>query len=183
MSDDYPIPDDLVEKFAQAENWQGNPEQEDERMAATIEEVPQTEIVNAKNQKIAERIANLLNTKAEKDSLATNQEEKFESSWLEAEKTHSEPKKIALSHKQTIEDVATLRQTILAALDREADIEVDASAVMRIDTATLQLLLACKQTVNQSGKELLIKSPSERFINAIELLGMKELLNLTDYSE
>jgi len=182
MSDDYPIPDDLVEKFAQAENWQSNPEQEDERMVATIEEVPQTEIGNAKNQKIAERIANLLNTKEEKDTFATNQEER-EFPWLETEKTHSAPKKIVLSHKQTIEDVATLRQTILAALDREADIEVDASAVMRIDTATLQLLLTCKKTANQSGKELLIKSPSERFINAIELLGMKDLLNLTDSSE
>ncbi len=182
MSDEYPIPDDLAEKFAQAENWQGNTELEDERMAATIEEVPGTEISNAKNQKIAERIANILNTKEEKDAFATNQEER-EFSGLETEKAHSNSQKIALSHKQTIEDVATLRQTILVALDREADIEVDASAVMRIDTATLQLLLACKQTVNQSGKRLLIKSPSERFINAIELLGMKELLNLTDSSE
>ncbi|WP_198243337.1 STAS domain-containing protein [methane-oxidizing endosymbiont of Gigantopelta aegis] len=182
MSDEYPIPDDLVEKFAQAENWQANTEQEDERMAATIEEAPKTEIGNAKNQKIAERIANILNTKEEKDTLATNQEER-EFSGLETEKTYSTPKKIALSHKQTIEDVTTLRQTILAALDRDADIEVDASAVMRIDTATLQLLLACKQTANQSGKGFLIKSPSERFINAIELLGMKELLNLADSSE
>jgi|GEM_PF-1701049 len=174
MSDDAPIPNQLAEKFAQAENWQGNTAQENKCMAVTIDKAPQAEIVNAKNHKIAEKMTNLINTKDEKDSLAANPEAS-EFSWLEKEKTHASPNKIVLSFKQTVEDVATLRQTILAAFDQEADIEVDASAVMTIDTATLQLLLACRQTVD---KKLVIKSPSERFIHAAELLGMKKLLNL-----
>ena len=57
-------------------------------------------------------------------------------------------------------------------------IDIDASAVTTVDTATLQLLLVLKQTAVKMQKQVTIDFPSERFIEAAELLNLAELLNV-----
>ena len=85
---------------------------------------------------------------------------------------------IVLDSVQTIQNVAYLHERLLQALDCHSKIDIDASAVTMIDTATLQLLLVLKQTAIKTHKEVSIDFPSERFVEAAELLGLAEMLDV-----
>ncbi len=77
-----------------------------------------------------------------------------------------------------IRDVAALHERFLVALDSSDKIEIDASAVTVVDTATLQLLLILKRTAINLQKQVVIDFPSERFIEAGNLLGISEMLEV-----
>lgn len=85
---------------------------------------------------------------------------------------------IVLDSVQTIQNVAYLHERLLQALECHNKIDIDASAVTMVDTATLQLLLVLKQTAIKTHKEVAIDFPSERFIEAAELLGLAEMLDV-----
>jgi len=85
---------------------------------------------------------------------------------------------IVLEAVQNIQNVTQLHERLLDSLNRVNKIDIDASAVMTIDTATLQLLLVLKQTAIKMQKEVSIDFPSEKFIEAAELLGLAEMLDV-----
>lgn len=85
---------------------------------------------------------------------------------------------IILAAVQTIQNVAQLQETLIQALDSSDKIEIDASAITQIDTASLQLLVILKQTAIKLQKEVVFDFPSDRFIEAASLLGLDTLLEV-----
>jgi len=74
--------------------------------------------------------------------------------------------------------VAVLHQRLTQMLSNFEAIDIDASGVTMIDTATLQLLLILKQTAIGLQKSISIDFPSDKFIEASELLGIAEMLEV-----
>lgn len=89
-----------------------------------------------------------------------------------------QPTRIELGESQAIQSVADLHLTLLKALEQSDCIEIDASAIQQIDTASLQLLLVAKRSAISQHKTLSIDFPSERFIEAATLLGLAEILEV-----
>ncbi|MCQ8105228.1 STAS domain-containing protein [Methylomonas sp. SURF-2] len=85
---------------------------------------------------------------------------------------------IALEPVQSIQTVGELHRRLLDMLDSCNKIDIDASAVSQIDTATLQLLLVLKLTAVKQQKEVSIDFPSEKFMEAADLLGLSEMLSV-----
>ena len=71
-----------------------------------------------------------------------------------------------------------LQKRLLAALEKNCDIELTGESVERVDTAGLQLLLAFQKAVNQQGSKITWKLPSEILINSARKLGIAEELRL-----
>jgi len=85
---------------------------------------------------------------------------------------------ILLEPVMSIQAVAQLHESLLAALNDSDKIEIDASAVTVVDTACLQLLLILKRTAIKEQKTVVIDFPSEKFIEAADLLGISEMLGV-----
>jgi len=85
---------------------------------------------------------------------------------------------IVLNSVQNIQIVSQLHAQLLLALASGNKIDIDASAVTQIATATLQLLVVLKQTAASQKIEVSIDFPSERLIEAAKLLGLSEVLNV-----
>jgi len=85
---------------------------------------------------------------------------------------------ITLAATLNIQNVTQLYEELLKQLDAKDLIEIDASAVVSIDTATLQLLIVLKQEAVKIHKEISIDFPSDKFIEAAELLGLAEMLEV-----
>lgn len=85
---------------------------------------------------------------------------------------------IVLEPIQNIQNVSLLHQKLQQILDTEEKIDIDASAVTQIDTATLQLLLVLKLSAAKLQKEVNIDFPSQKFIDAAYLLGLAEMLSV-----
>lgn len=86
--------------------------------------------------------------------------------------------KITLEATLNIQTVGTLYDQFLKMLDSQNVIEIDASSVESIDTATLQLITVFKQAGIKLQKEISIDFPSDKFIEAAEILGLAELLEV-----
>lgn len=95
---------------------------------------------------------------------------------LAASGTDSAP--ILLASVLNIQQVASFHEELLKALDHADKIEIDASEVNAVDTASLQLLLVFKQEALKNGKEVVIDFPSEKFIEAADLLGVSQMLEI-----
>jgi len=85
---------------------------------------------------------------------------------------------ITLEAVQTIQNITSLYERLSWALDCGQRIDIDASSVSTIDTATLQLLLIATRTAVKLQREIVIDFPSERFTEAARLLGLSELLDV-----
>lgn len=85
---------------------------------------------------------------------------------------------ISLQSVVNIQQVRELHQQLLNALENNKKIEIDASEVTNIDTASLQLLLVLKTTAIIQQKEIVFDFPSERFIDSARLLGIDGLLDI-----
>ena len=85
---------------------------------------------------------------------------------------------IKLDSVLNIQNVANLHACLLKALADNTTISLDASAVNVADTASLQLLLILKRTAIKLHKEVVIDFPSDRFIEAADLLGISEMLEV-----
>lgn len=77
-----------------------------------------------------------------------------------------------------IRHINELHESLLKAFETRKTLEIDASAVTSVDTATLQLLTVLKQAAVKSGKQIVFDFPSEKFIDSARLLGLAELLEV-----
>jgi ABC-type transporter Mla MlaB component len=86
--------------------------------------------------------------------------------------------KITLDATLNIQTVGILYDQFEKMLDTQKTIEIDASSVESIDTASLQLITVFKQAGVKLQKEISIDFPSDKFIEAAEILGLAELLEV-----
>ena len=85
---------------------------------------------------------------------------------------------ITLDAVLNIRHINELHESLLKAFESRDTLEIDASAVTTVDTATLQLLTVLKQEAVKSGKHVAFDFPSEKFIDSARLLGLAELLEI-----
>lgn len=71
-----------------------------------------------------------------------------------------------------------LQKRLLAALEKNCDIELSCESVERADTAGLQLLLAFRKATNQQGTNIIWKNPSEVLLASAQRLGIAAELGL-----
>lgn len=90
----------------------------------------------------------------------------------------SEMNQIRLEEREKLDRVAELQELLLQALDKNADITVDASAVKLIDAAAMQLLVLFFQQAVKQGQAVTIIEPSQSFSEAAGLLGLRELFGI-----
>lgn len=85
---------------------------------------------------------------------------------------------IALAANCSIKEVATLRQQLIAAVDASGPVVIDAAAVERIDTATLQVLYAFVRDRLAGDREVTWQGVPAALTDAARLLGIRDLLCL-----
>ena len=85
---------------------------------------------------------------------------------------------IVLEPVLSIQNVTLLHERLLGVLNDSNKIEIDAAAVAMVDTACMQLLLILKRTAIKQQKEVVFDFPSEKFIEAADLLGISEMLGV-----
>jgi ABC-type transporter Mla MlaB component len=164
LSDEW---NEFSHKFSQAENWQ------DSELLPKDKETPVTEADTDDFFNDFDPLESIQTVTASSgaESLTPQQ--------LDNEKPPAKSSGvIALSPRQTLENIQSLYQLLKENLEKEQSIEIDASAVMQIDTATLQLLVVARHTLAKSDKTVMINFPSESFIEAAQLLDMEEVLGL-----
>lgn len=78
----------------------------------------------------------------------------------------------------SIQNVTGLHEALKKVLTAHDTIDLYAGDVTSIDTASLQLLVALKKEANKLQKILVIHSPSPRFKESANLLGLTEFLDV-----
>ena len=86
---------------------------------------------------------------------------------------------ITLAANCSIKEVAALRTQLCAVVDNGEPVAIDASAVERIDTATLQLLYAFVRDRLNSDREVTWQGVPAALTDAARLLGVRDLLCLS----
>lgn len=92
--------------------------------------------------------------------------------------SNKDASKLTLDVTLNIQNVTQLYDQLLKLLESQDKIEIDASAVASIDTATLQLLIVFKQTAINLQKDVVFDFPSDKFIESAQLLGLAEMLEV-----
>ena len=77
-----------------------------------------------------------------------------------------------------IESCAEIQQTLAPFLDQDGPVQLDASQVQRVHTASFQVVYAFVTTRRQAGLETHIEPSSESFNDAVRLLGLGEAIGL-----
>lgn len=80
----------------------------------------------------------------------------------------------------TIQNVVKLHEKLKNLLAIHDEIEINASDVSSIDTATLQLLVSLKKDAVKLQKKVTIIYPSLRFVESAKLLGLLNVLEVHD---
>jgi anti-anti-sigma regulatory factor len=80
----------------------------------------------------------------------------------------------------SIQNVVKLYEKLKKSYAAYDAIEIDASHVTSIDTATLQLFVALKKDSVKQNKEVVFFQPSPRFIESAKLLDLVEALDIID---
>ncbi|MFI3137624.1 MAG: STAS domain-containing protein [Methylococcaceae bacterium] len=87
--------------------------------------------------------------------------------------------KVILQATQSIQNVMQLHEQLVNILRNTSDtIEVDASAITACDTATMQLFVVLKQEMLQLERSLVFDFPSDKFVEAADLLGVSSMLGV-----
>jgi anti-anti-sigma regulatory factor len=86
---------------------------------------------------------------------------------------------INLEPNLSIQNVVKLYDKLKKSYAAYDAIEIDASHVNSIDTATLQLFVALKKDAMKQKKEVEFFQPSARFIESAKLLDLLEILDIT----
>ncbi len=89
-----------------------------------------------------------------------------------------EVKMLTLPAELSITDIDTLYQDCMAILDSGANIEIDADAVTRVDTASLQLLCALQKHLHTIDHNIVWHGVSEALLTGAQQLGLAEFLAL-----
>lgn len=80
--------------------------------------------------------------------------------------------RIAMQGAMTIYEAAEQKQTLLGALERCADLEIDLSGVSEMDTAGIQLLLLAKREAAKLDKRVRLTAHSAASLDAIDLYDL-----------
>ncbi|MGZ5010471.1 MAG: STAS domain-containing protein, partial [Methylobacter sp.] len=80
----------------------------------------------------------------------------------------------------TIQNVVKLYEKLKDSFAIHDQIEINASDVSSIDTATLQLLVSLKKEAVKQQKQVTIIYPSPRFVESAQLLGLADVLDVHD---
>jgi len=80
----------------------------------------------------------------------------------------------------TIQNVVKLHEKLKNLVAVHDQIEINASDVSSIDTATLQLLVSLKKDADKLKKKVTIIYPSPRFVESAKLLGLLDVLDVED---
>ena len=120
------------------------------------------------------------NTQSVNNSASTPEEdpELLSVAAAETQISSEQAQQIVLEPVQNIQNVGKLYGLVLQALNQSEKIDIDASCVNMIDTASLQLLLVLKRTAIKQHKQVSIDFPSDKFIDAANLLGLSEMLDV-----
>jgi len=86
--------------------------------------------------------------------------------------------KISLEPTINIRSVAGLHTKLVAAIQNYDTLEIDASEVKNIDTASLQLLVVLKQDAIRTSKDVVFDFPSDEFVDAAKMLGIDHMLGV-----
>lgn len=78
----------------------------------------------------------------------------------------------------SIQNVVKLYEKIRKSYEAYDSIEIDASHVTSVDTATLQLFVALKKDALKQNKEVNFFQPSARFVESAKLLDLIEVLDI-----
>ncbi|MFL6550632.1 MAG: lipid asymmetry maintenance protein MlaB [Povalibacter sp.] len=97
--------------------------------------------------------------------------------------THASANTVSLASNCTVKDALALKHSLIALKDMQAGVVIDASAVERVDTATMQLLCAFVRERVGADREVTWHSPSAAVLEASKLLGVTELLCLPGSAE
>jgi len=89
-----------------------------------------------------------------------------------SEKSEQASRTLCLEGELTIYRATELKQTLLAAAEASAAVEIDLSGVTELDSAGVQLLLLAKLTANAGQRELRLVSHSPAVLDVIELLNL-----------
>ena len=108
----------------------------------------------------------------------SSQQNQIETTLNQTDRLASLSNAIVLDAVLSIRNVQTFHQRLAEILQTFDSIELDASQVTAIDTASLQLLLILKRTALNLGKQVTIDFPSDKFIEASNLLGISEMLEV-----
>lgn len=87
---------------------------------------------------------------------------------------------ITLDSHLSIQHVLKLYDKLKKAYSHYEAIEIDASQVASIDTATLQLFVALKKDALKQNKQVDFFQPSARFVESARLLGLVDILEIID---
>ena len=121
-----------------------------------------SEIMTAQNDKIEELVGLL----SEQDLYQCSSADKDSDPFIELDAT------------LTIQNVVKLYEKLKISYAENDAIEINASHVNSIDTATLQLLLSLKKDAVRNQKQVIITEPSVKFIQSARLLGLLDELGI-----
>ncbi len=94
-----------------------------------------------------------------------------------AESTAVDPL-IVLAASCSVKDAAALKTSLCAVANEGGAVTLDASAVERVDTATMQLLCAFVRDRSARNQSVVWRGQSQALQDAVRLLGVGALLNL-----
>jgi anti-anti-sigma factor len=78
----------------------------------------------------------------------------------------------------TIQHIVKLHEKLKKSYSENNAIEINASQVSSIDTASLQLLVSLKKDAVKQQKEVVFVEPSQRLIESAGLLGLLDILDI-----
>jgi ABC-type transporter Mla MlaB component len=89
---------------------------------------------------------------------------------------------VTLSSNASLRDAGALKDALVRVLDRQATVTLDARAVERVDTATLQLLAAFVRDRQMMSRQCVWHAAPAALIEAARLLGFTAALGLSAHS-
>jgi anti-anti-sigma regulatory factor len=102
-----------------------------------------------------------------------------EDSTEEVKKQTNTPYLIKLNDSITIRDISELMEELNSISSDETELVFESDQVEKVDAAALQLLLGFYLFAIEAGKKVIWDKPSEALCYAVELLGMKDIINLS----
>lgn len=87
---------------------------------------------------------------------------------------------VVLAANCSVKDAATLKTSLCAVSAESAAVTLDASAVERVDTATMQLLCAFARDRNSRNQSIVWRGKSQALHDAVRLLGVAALLGFEE---
>jgi ABC-type transporter Mla MlaB component len=155
--------------------------EEKHQQRSSLEPEPDNELLNLTEQYQTNQAESDIDSSIDADAALTNSQDiQVENVTLVTpdNSLSANLQQIVLDSVQNIQNVSQLYEQALYALQNSEKIDIDASAITSIDTATLQLLLILKRTAIKRQKEVSIDFPSDKFIEVANLLGLSEMLDV-----